>query len=145
MDEDVRLVAVMDRLRRLDLTRNPMDRMGLSPSQMMLVQRVAETPGVRLTQAARGLDLTPPTVSVAVRRLEKAGLLRRETDPSDSRALRLFATAKGLDLCSRVGAFRRGKMRGLLSGLEPRERARVVELLEKALERAEKAGKERQG
>lgn len=81
--------------------------------------------------------MTAPTVSVGVRRLENAGLLRRQPDPQDGRALQILLTEKGRALCQMARAFRRDKLRKLLRGLAPEERATLLALLEKAIDLAE--------
>ncbi len=46
-------------------------------------------------EIAEALGLKPPTVTVILRRMEKAGLLRRRTDTQDMRVLRVYLTEKG--------------------------------------------------
>jgi len=137
MDDQDRLVSLIDRLRRLDLARNPLDRFGISPAQMLLLNWVARCPGCRVGELADGLGLTPPTVSVSVRRLERAGFLRREADAEDQRAVRLHLTEDGQRFHDGLLSFRRRKMQQLLSGLGEQERKHFLSLFEKALDTAE--------
>jgi MarR family transcriptional regulator, organic hydroperoxide resistance regulator len=133
------MVELIDRLRRLNLERNPVDEQGLSPAQMLLLLWVGRTPGCRLQRVAEGLELTPPTVSVGVRRLEKAGLLRRQPDPQDQRAICLFLTQRGQDLYAEICAYRCRKMAQALAALTPSEQITLLELLGRGLDAAEQA------
>src|SRR4051812_45030431 len=55
---------------------------------------------ISLTQLSGHLHLEPATTSPLVRRLEALGLLRRERDPADERALLLVLTDAGRELRS---------------------------------------------
>jgi DNA-binding MarR family transcriptional regulator len=142
-DQD-RLVTLIDRLRQLDLEHNPLDRLGISPAQMLLLIWIARCPGCRMGELAEGLGLTPPTVSVSVRRLERAGLLSREADTEDQRAIRLHLTERGQASHDRIMVFRRHKMQQLLSGLGDEEKTTFLSLFEKAMDAAETHSESRQ-
>jgi len=133
-----RLIAILDRLRRIALDQNPLEDRGVTAPQLALLQSVAAFPGCGVQELADGLRLTAPTVSVAVRRLEDAGLLERQPDPADGRAVRLFLTDQGEVMQHRARTFRLNKMRRLLSGLAPEEREELLALLERAVDAAEK-------
>ena len=48
------------------------------------------------TGLAEQLGVEQATLSIMLGRMEKAGLVRRRTDPEDARVTRVCATAKGL-------------------------------------------------
>ena len=131
-----RLLNLLNRLRTMGPGQPPFDEMHITPSQFILLDRVAASPGCSVQEAADGLGLTSPTVSVGVRRLEKAALLERRPNPQDKRSLRLFLTARGAELHERAQEFRQDKARRLLSSLTPQERETLLNLLEKALDTA---------
>jgi DNA-binding MarR family transcriptional regulator len=61
--------------------------MGLSVAGFRLIGEVSAAPdGLRQSELAARLGVRPPTVSVAVKRLEELGLVTRVPDPSDPRA-----------------------------------------------------------
>ena len=62
---------------------------GLSPLQLRALQILSRRPGLRLGQLARELHVTPGTLSAAVTTLESKGLARKESDPSEHRAVHL--------------------------------------------------------
>jgi len=139
MNPEDRLIALLHRLRLLGAESPPLDDLQVSPAQLMLLGWIAAHPGCHVQDVAAGLGLTPPTVSVGLRRLEHMGLLRREPDPRDKRALRLFLTAQGENLYRQVQAFHRAKARQFLAGLTPQEQETLLSLWERALRAAETA------
>lgn len=65
--------------------------------------------GVRQSELARRLRVTPSTVSTAVTRLEERGLVRRVADPDDPRAWRVCLDADarllaGVEVLQRIDA-----------------------------------------
>ena len=139
MTEEDRLLSVFSRLRKLALGQNPLAGSGVTEPQLALLDWIAASPGCGIQEIATGLDLTAPTVSVGVRRLEEAGLLERQPDPQDGRAIRLSLTAQGQALQEKAHAFRREKMRSVLAGLTTEEAETMLALLERAISSAEKA------
>ncbi|HNS51858.1 MAG TPA: MarR family winged helix-turn-helix transcriptional regulator [Anaerolineae bacterium] len=132
-----RLLASIDRLRRTAQGRSVPDAFVVSGPQLTLLEWVGASPGSGITEIAGKLGLTAPTVSVGARRLEDAGLLERQADPQDGRALRLFLTSEGQAMLQKARAFRLDKMRKLLAGLSSEEQEKLMGLLERALEAAE--------
>ena len=67
----------------------------LSLSQVEVLACVRRQPGIGVREAATALRLAPNTVSTIVGQLVDAGLLRRDSDPEDARAVRLRLTKAG--------------------------------------------------
>ena len=133
-----RLVNLFDRLRKLAFNQHPLENSTVTMPQLTLLDWIDGSPGCGIQDMAFGLELTAPTVSVGVRRLEQAGLLERRPDPQDGRAVQLFLSTQGQALCQQARAFRRDKMRRLLEGLTAEESATLIMLLERAISAAEK-------
>ena len=68
-----------------------------------------------------------------VKRLEAEGLVTREPDPADRRAIRLHLTAAGDREARRLLAARQAALAPLLAGLGERESAALERLLERLL------------
>jgi DNA-binding MarR family transcriptional regulator len=136
-----RLLSLFNRLLGLAFSQHPLQGSGISIPQLTLLDWVATCPGCSVGQIAEGLDLAPPTVSVGVRRLEKAGLLQRRADPTDRRSVQISTTAQGQALHERALEFRLGKMQQLLNGLTKEEAATLLNLMEKAIDAAAQAHK----
>jgi DNA-binding MarR family transcriptional regulator len=64
-------------------------------AQVELLQRLADEPGLRLRELARRHRLAANTVSTLVQQLVTSGLVSREPDPDDRRAVVLRLTAEG--------------------------------------------------
>ncbi|GAA4384639.1 MarR family winged helix-turn-helix transcriptional regulator [Tsukamurella soli] len=62
---------------------------GLTGSQIELVRTVRREPGIGVAESAERLGLAANSVSTLVRQLADVGVVRRETDPGDRRAVRL--------------------------------------------------------
>ncbi len=135
-----RLLNMFRCLLKMALGQNPLEDSGMTLPQLTLLDWIAASPGCSVSEIADGLDLTAPTVSVGVRRLEEVGLLERQPNPDDGRSIRLFLTVKGRALQERALAFRREKMQQLLGGLTSEETATLLALMEKAMDAAVDAG-----
>jgi MarR family transcriptional regulator, negative regulator of the multidrug operon emrRAB len=68
-----------------------------------------------------------------VNRLQDEGLVAREPDPADRRAVRLHLTAAGAREARRLLAARQAALAPLLAGLAAREQAALERLLERLL------------
>jgi DNA-binding MarR family transcriptional regulator len=132
-----RFLQLMSRLRKLGMGDSASGTALVSHAQMMLLDWIAASDGCGVQDIADGLNLTPPTVSVGVRRLEEAGLLKRKSHPQDKRAVQFFLTVKGQSLQKQAQTFRRQKLELILSGLTQQEQETLLELLSKALQAAE--------
>jgi DNA-binding MarR family transcriptional regulator len=64
----------------------------LRGSQIELLRVVHDRPGIGVAAAARELHLAANSVSTLVNQLTDLGMLVRETDPADRRAIRLHPT-----------------------------------------------------
>ena len=132
-----RFLQLMNRLRKLGLGNSASGNAQISPAQMSLLDWVTASNGCGVQNIADGLNLTPPTVSVGVRRLEEAGFIKRESNPQDKRSVQFFPTRRGQALQRQFQNAHRNKFRLLLAGLTPQEQETFLGLLEKALNAAE--------
>lgn len=74
---------------------------------------------IRISTLAHDLDVTPAAAGQAVDRLVKAGMVDRETDPTDRRALVISISKKGREHLREYQARCRELSDELLSGLPP--------------------------
>lgn len=81
-----------------------------------------ETSGVRVGDIARNLGVKVPSATEQIIKLERAGLVRREADPADSRAVRVKLTAEGHAAVESANARRNAAMAGILGSLTDTER-----------------------
>ncbi|MCW5874257.1 MAG: MarR family transcriptional regulator [Anaerolineales bacterium] len=136
------LHALFERLERLGVgAKAPIKDMQLSLPQLGFLLAVRRMPGIRVNELAHLLELSAPTVSVGLRKLEEDGWVRREPDPDDKRSSRLFLTDKAANFAKRVQEFQRKQTRVFLSGLNEQEQSQLVHLLNKAITRLEEQAK----
>ncbi len=69
---------------------------GLHPGQPRLLQYIWDHPGCTQKEAADELDITPASAAASLKRLEKAGFVKRSPDEKDNRRNRLFITDHGI-------------------------------------------------
>ncbi len=70
-------------------------RLGVTAPQRAMIRCIGRFPGVTATQLAAHFHLDAGTISAALARLEKKGLVRRRRDPRDGRRVTLALTAAG--------------------------------------------------
>jgi DNA-binding MarR family transcriptional regulator len=95
---DRRLVFLLHRAARAAIghaSRRLLERVGVSVAQLAIVTYVARRPACPMTELAKVLDVNRSAVTTAVRRLERARLIRRRANPRDARGALLTLTAKG--------------------------------------------------
>jgi DNA-binding MarR family transcriptional regulator len=100
---------------------------GLEPKELFLLEKLDEHPYP--AELARVLLMPKPSITFLVKRLERAGFMKRETDPADLRRFRLTLTAAGRVAMEKArGALEAGFGRRL-ARLSPAERAELARLL----------------
>lgn len=77
------------------LYRPLLEPMGLTHPQYLVMLALWEESPLTVAELGRRLSLEPATLSPLLRRLETAGLVTRERDPHDVRALAVGLTARG--------------------------------------------------
>jgi DNA-binding MarR family transcriptional regulator len=110
-------------------------RFGISGSQWGVLRNLHRAekeglPGLRLTDLSERLLVRPPSVTGAVDRLERAGLVSRDGSPTDLRAKHVGLTAKGRELVERILVYHGNQMETVLGGLNLSEQAEFQRLLQ---------------
>ncbi|MCU0701102.1 MAG: MarR family transcriptional regulator [Myxococcaceae bacterium] len=108
--------------------------LGLTSAGFRLVGELMNAPmGLKQRELAQRLGVKAPTVSVAVSKLEAAGVVERVDDETDPRAWRIRLTRAapirpGLEVLARLD-------RQLSAGLSPKDRRALTALLERLTNR----------
>jgi DNA-binding MarR family transcriptional regulator len=97
----------------------------VTPPQFSVLTMIVSYPGASGADLARLTFLTPQTINVIVRNLERMGAIAKSADAEHGRILRLTATAKGQALLKRCRA-RVMEVEDRLGGLLGRDEERVV-------------------
>ena len=117
-------------LRRTDSNRNTTEPgADLTLAQLSILLTLLDQGPMRMTELAAHERVRTPTTTVAIRRLEKLGLVKRSRDPSDLRAVLVEVTPRGLVQHREALAARRAALAAMLGKLTEDD----VETLTKAL------------
>src|ERR1700712_6075580 len=111
-------------LRRGDATRGTAG--DLTLAQLSILLTLLDQGPIRMTELAAHERVRTPTTTVAIRRLEKLGLVKRSRDPSDLRAVLVDVTPRGLVQHREALATRRAQLSALLGKLSVEERETVA-------------------
>ena len=98
----------------------------------------AESNGLRVSEVARGLGVTLPTVTAVMDKLVERGLVRRDEDPLDRRQHVCRLTGDGQALLDRLMAGRRAFTNALLEHLDADELAAFLRGMQVVLAAAER-------
>ncbi len=79
------------------------------------------------------LQLTSGTISVRIDRLQRAGLVRRDSDPADARGVVVRLTVDGIETFDAVAPAHLANEERLLSALGPQDRQLLADLLRRLL------------
>jgi DNA-binding MarR family transcriptional regulator len=109
-------------------------RFGLSGSQWGVLRNLHRAeqeglPGLRLTDLSERLLVRPPSVTGVVDRLERAGLVVRDSSRTDLRAKQVGLTPRGRELVERVLQVHGRQIDAVLGGLSAEEQAELHRLL----------------
>lgn len=121
------LSRVFSVLRRSDTNRAEAG--DLTLAQLSILLTLLEQGPLRMTDLAAHERVRTPTTTVAIRRLEKLGLVKRSRDPSDLRAVLVDITPEGRSQHQEALATRRAYLTTLLAKLSPED----LETLTKAI------------
>jgi len=94
----------------------------LTYSQMQALRYLATHRRVTVGDLAEGLNISYPSATNMVHRLEKKGLIRRVANPRDRRQVGLLLTDEGRSLIERVDAERRQRFARVLATMSDAER-----------------------
>jgi|SRR5262245_22715220 len=107
---------------------------GVTAGQATLLNLIRKSPGIGVRTLASRERISPASMSVAVSRLEKAGLVRRTADPLDRRRQALWVTEQGDRILRTVRTRRTAWLAARLKRLPPEQLAAVEAAIEPLLE-----------
>lgn len=113
----------------------------ITATQFQVLRRLWDGDGMNAQTLAREAHLDAATMTGVLDRLEAKGLLRREKDAIDRRAVRIVLTPAGRDLEAPLLQVRLKNNEIALAGLSPNERKQLLGLLERVERNLEKGEK----
>ncbi len=127
-------IHLLRRVRKQDI------QIGIGPAQLSALSVLVFAGPLTLKVLATAEQVKPPTMSRIVVGLERQGLARRRVDLRDRRALRLYATPKGIRILQQGRRRRIHTLAARLRPLKARDLAtlnRAAYLLERLFHRAQ--------
>jgi DNA-binding MarR family transcriptional regulator len=100
----------------------------ITTMQMSTLSMAAEAP-LRVSRVAANLGIRVPSATEQIIKLEQAGLVRRQPDPTDSRAVLVQLTEKGRTAWEDAGRRRNERIAALLHELDADDRATLAAAL----------------
>jgi DNA-binding MarR family transcriptional regulator len=104
-------------------------RFDLSPLEFSVLVRLHDSGSWTQNSLGRSIFMEPANIGALVRRLAERGLVTREPDPGDRRAIRVSITPAGVALLAAARTEADAANTHTLSVLEPAERAELMTLL----------------
>ena len=120
--------------RRVEIPKDAEAGADLTLAQLSILLTLLDRGPIRMTELAAHERVRTPTTTVAIRRLEKLGLVKRSRDPSDLRAVLVNVTPRGLVQHREALEARRKVLVAMMSKLTPED----IESISKALAPLEK-------
>ena len=99
--------------------------LGATPPQFMVLTMLEAYPGASGAEVARLAQLTPQTVNLIIRNLERAGAVAKTAHPGHGRGLQLRGTESGRALLAACKERAGSVNQRLSAGLSPAEEAMV--------------------
>lgn len=126
------LAAIRRVVRAIDLNSKQLERRyGVSGPQLLTLRAIARLGPIGVTQLAREVNLSQPTVTGVLLRLEQQGLIRRERAASDRRAVTSTITTRGASVLIETPSLLEDRFRRELSRLEDWEQTQTLATLQR--------------
>jgi len=103
----------------------------ITQTQIFTIITLSERSPVRLSELSRKLQISAPTVTGIVDRLERSGYVRRIPDKEDRRAINVDLTAKGKHIARKLKSTLITKWKGLLRNLPRHDQSNYLGILRK--------------
>jgi DNA-binding MarR family transcriptional regulator len=105
--------------------------LGVTAQQRLVVRCIGKYPGITAGQLAGLLHVDPGTLSAALGRLERKGLVARRRDPRDRRRVSLGLTKAGRDLDAPTDGTVEAAVEALLESAGAKKTEAAVEVIER--------------
>jgi len=99
---------------------------GISRAQWVVLMRLDRSEGLKQSELAEILDLSPISLTRLLDRLAENGLIERRDDPNDRRANRLYLTPAARPLLEQLSKFGNDMMDTVLDGLDGKANDRLL-------------------
>lgn len=114
-----------------DLDRALMVGDGICPSDLDILERLSRKGGQTVNGLGRRVGLTSGSITTAVQRLQKRGLVETSREEKDRRVVVVVATPEGVELAARVNEQRCAALEVVFQPFGERERELLLGLLKR--------------
>ena len=122
------LLTLICKLAR-DRSRVSMSEIGIHCGQGIVLRQLWRRDGVTQSELAHRLHVAPATVTIALQRMERIGLVERRPDKRDQRVSRVFLTDRGRSLRADIEENWHKLEEQMLAGFSSKERDTMREHL----------------
>lgn len=122
---------------KLNIMGESLMKFGLFPGQPRLLHLIEQNPGSTQNQIAKKMRVSPSSLSMSIKRLEKQKLVVRETPESDLRRNELHLTEEGVKLSSQCREVLVQFHEDLLAGFEAEEKEQLRDMLKRVMRHLE--------
>lgn len=113
---------------------------GMTPQQYWLLRQLGRDGSLSIGELAQSLGITTGSVTVACKRLERAGLLTRERQLEDERIVQVALTEQGRAQIDNLRQKKRAALAQWLDVLDQGEQEELLNMVERLLEAASAQG-----
>ena len=124
-------LAVLSQRVSEGFARHYRDRFGINVAEWRVVAHLGQQDAVSVREICRRVNMDKPKVSRAASRLEAAGYVRKETNPSDRRLVKLSLTAAGHAMIAELAPIARAYEEELAALMGVPDFARFRDLVER--------------
>ena len=110
---------------------------GLFSGQQHILFLLSENEGLTVSGISSALEITPATVSVSIKRMEKAGFVFRRADEKDARITKIYLSEKGVSALHSIREKIDAQEEILSKGMTAQEKEMLSSLLERVISNLE--------
>lgn len=114
-----------------NLANQVFERVGLFRAQPPVLFALGQKDGITQSELAEYLEISTPTLTNLLRRMEAAGLISRVHDPADARVSRVYLTATGKTVLAQAYILGAEMDEVAFAGFSSEERERLNEFLKR--------------
>ena len=107
------------------------EKMGIHPGQCHMISLIHRYPGRSQKELADIINIKPATMTVMVKKLEKAELVKRIPHETDQRMLKIYLTEKGDDVFIKLDEIRKKMQMEYYKNFTEEELHTLYELIKK--------------
>ena len=102
--------------------------------QIPIMEYIVANPGCTQIEIANTLQISPASVAISTKRLQKAGFLEKTVDEENLRCKHLYATEKGVDATKKSRCLAKKQAEKMLQGISEEDLEHTLACLKKMLQ-----------